>query len=156
VTPHRIWNPEFETLPRSGLRALQLERLQTVVRTVHEKCVLPRPVQTGGVGPADIRSLDDIRKLPFTTKADLQRAIPTDFFAVPMKDVVRIHSSSGTTGRRPSWVHPRRPRTLGGAHRPPAHRGGVTSRTSSRSRFGYGLFTADSACTTEPSGSAPR
>ncbi len=143
MTTHRIWNPESETLPRNRLAALQAERLQTVVRTVYEKVPFYRDLfKQSGVGPSDIRSLDDIQKLPFTTKADLQSGYPYGFFAVPMKDVVRIHSSSGTTGRP----------TVVGYTRGDLERwaeliarlltaGGVTSEDVVQIAFGYGLFT---------------
>ncbi|MDQ1178526.1 phenylacetate--CoA ligase PaaK [Microbacterium sp. 1676] len=83
-----------------NLRALQLERLQWTVRHAYENVALYRhKFDEAGVHPDDIRSLDDIRLLPFTTKADLRETYPFGMFAVPMADVRRIHASSGTTGR---------------------------------------------------------
>jgi phenylacetate-CoA ligase len=82
------------------LRALQLERLQHTVRHAYENVALyRRRFDEAGVGPDDIRTLDDVRRLPFTTKADLRETYPFGMFAVPMADVRRIHASSGTTGR---------------------------------------------------------
>ncbi len=95
-----IWNPEMETLPRDRLRAQQLERLQRTVRRVNENVSFYREAfEKNGVKPADIRTLEDIRKLPFTRKADFRETYPTGLFAVPMNQVVRIHASSGTTGK---------------------------------------------------------
>jgi len=87
-------------IPLDRLRALQLERLQWTVRHAYENVALyRRTFDEAGVHPDDIRSLDDIRLLPFTTKADLRETYPFGMFAVPMADVRRIHASSGTTGR---------------------------------------------------------
>lgn len=87
-------------IPLESLRALQLERLQWTVRHAYENVALyRRKFDEAGVGPDDIRTLDDIRLLPFTTKADLRETYPFGMFAVPMADVRRIHASSGTTGR---------------------------------------------------------
>jgi len=95
-----IWNPEMETLPRDRLRARQLERLQRTVRRVQENVPFYRDaLKKHGVTPADIRTLEDIRKLPFTRKADFRDTYPTGLFAVPVTQVVRIHASSGTTGK---------------------------------------------------------
>lgn len=87
-------------IPLEALRALQLERLQWTVRHAYDNVALyRRKFDEAGVGPDDIRTLDDIRLLPFTTKADLRETYPFGMFAVPMPDVRRIHASSGTTGR---------------------------------------------------------
>ncbi|MDR7385818.1 MAG: phenylacetate--CoA ligase [Armatimonadota bacterium] len=95
-----IWNPEAETMPRSQLERLQLERLQAVVRYVYER-VAPyrRRMQEAGVSPEDVRHLQDVGKLPFTTKQDFRDHYPFGLFAVPRDQVVRIHASSGTTGK---------------------------------------------------------
>ncbi|MDR6692185.1 phenylacetate-CoA ligase [Microbacterium sp. 1154] len=83
-----------------SLRALQLERLRWTVRHAYENVALyRRKFDEAGVHPDDIRALDDIRLLPFTTKADLRETYPFGMFAVPMAEVRRIHASSGTTGR---------------------------------------------------------
>lgn len=87
-------------IPLERLRALQLERLQWTVRHAYDNVELyRRKFDEAGVRPDDIRALDDIRLLPFTTKADLRETYPFGMFAVPMADVRRIHASSGTTGR---------------------------------------------------------
>ena len=88
------------TLTSPELRATQLARLQWTVHHAYENVRLYRAkFDDAGVSPADIRSLDDVRLLPFTTKEDLRATYPFGMFAVPMADVRRIHASSGTTGR---------------------------------------------------------
>jgi phenylacetate-CoA ligase len=92
-------DPE-ERMSRAELEALQLERLQQTVRHVYEHVPLyTKKFDEAGVHPDDIRSLADVSKLPFTTKADLRETYPFGMFAVPMEQVARIHASSGTTGR---------------------------------------------------------
>ncbi|KHK98669.1 phenylacetate--CoA ligase [Microbacterium mangrovi] len=89
-----------ERLSIDELRELQLERLQSTVRRAYENVPLYRTkFDAAGVHPDDIRELDDVRKLPFTTKEDLRQSYPFGMFAVPMDQVRRIHASSGTTGR---------------------------------------------------------
>ena len=86
--------------PLSELRALQLRRLQAVVLRSWQQVKLFRlRMDERGLTPEDIRSLDDIAKLPFTVKSDLRDTYPFGLFASPMKDVVRLHASSGTTGK---------------------------------------------------------
>jgi len=92
-------DPE-ERMSRTEIEALQLERLQATVRHAYEHVPLyTRKFDEAGVHPDDIRSLADVAKLPFTTKADLRETYPFGMFAVPMDEVARIHASSGTTGR---------------------------------------------------------
>jgi len=89
-----------ERLDRDALRALQLERLQWTVRHAYENVPLyTAKLDAAGVRPADIRSLDDVALLPFTTKEDLRQTYPFGMFAVPKERIARIHCSSGTTGR---------------------------------------------------------
>jgi phenylacetate-CoA ligase len=89
-----------ERLGRSELERLQLERLQKTVRHVYANVPLYRAkLDAAGVAPEDIRALDDVRRLPFTTKEDLRQSYPFGMFAVPMGRVARVHASSGTTGR---------------------------------------------------------
>lgn len=97
--PLVYYQPEIETMPREELEALQLERLQALVKRVYEKIPFYKEsFDKAGVSPEDIKSLDDLTKLPFTVKQDMRDAYPFGLFAVPRKDVVRIHCSSGTTG----------------------------------------------------------
>jgi phenylacetate-CoA ligase len=89
-----------ERLSRPQLEALQLSRLQATVRHAYANVALYRgKLDEAGVTPDRIRSLDDVRLLPFTTKEDLRQTYPFGMFAVPMEQVARVHASSGTTGR---------------------------------------------------------
>lgn len=93
------YQPEIETMSHEDLQALQLERLQALVKRVYEKIPFYKEsFDKAGVNPADIKSLSDLTKLPFTVKQDMRDAYPFGLFAVPRKDVVRVHCSSGTTG----------------------------------------------------------
>ena len=95
-----IWNPQMETIDRQSLEQLQLERLQNTVKWVYERVPMYRQrLDERTIRPQDIQSLRDIARLPFTVKDDLRDHYPYGLFAVPMRDVVRIHASSGTTGR---------------------------------------------------------
>ncbi|HEX9094249.1 MAG TPA: phenylacetate--CoA ligase [Coriobacteriia bacterium] len=95
-----IWNPEYECMDREAMRELQLRRLQSTVAWVYERVPYYRDqLDALGVRPRDIRSLDDVRKLPFTDKTALRDTYPFGMFAVPLDHVVRVHSSSGTTGK---------------------------------------------------------
>lgn len=94
-----IWNPRIETAPRADIEQLQLERLQAIVNRIWERVPFyRRRFEELGFMPEHLRSLDDLRLLPFTLKEDLRRGYPYDLFAVPLREVVRVHASSGTTG----------------------------------------------------------
>ena len=87
-------------LPRPVLRELQLTRLQAIVKRAYERVPLFQlRMEERRVGPEQMAALEDIAKLPFTTKADLRDTYPFGMFASPMQDVVRLHASSGTTGK---------------------------------------------------------
>lgn len=95
------YQPEIETAPREKIVALQNERLVKTVRRVYENVPFYREkMDAAGVKPEDIRTIDDLYKLPFSYKKDLRDTYPFGLFAVPMKDVVRLHASSGTTGKQ--------------------------------------------------------
>ena len=94
------WDKEKECMAREHLQNLQLRRLkETVYRTYAFVPAYKEKFDDAGIKPDDINTLDDIRKLPFTTKTDLRENYPFNLFAVPMSEVIRIHSSSGTTGK---------------------------------------------------------
>jgi phenylacetate-CoA ligase len=93
-----IFEPELETLPREQLRALQLERLRSLVAYVNERVPLYRE-RLADVEPSDIASVADLQRLPFTRKDDLRDTYPFGMFAVPRGQLSRIHASSGTTGK---------------------------------------------------------
>jgi len=95
-----IWNRTAETMTRADLEALQRRRLADLVARVHAKVLFYREAfDRAGVRPEQIRSLDDLRRLPFTRKTDLRDHYPFGLFAVPLEQVVRVHASSGTTGK---------------------------------------------------------
>jgi len=94
-----LYNPEIEAMPRDELKELQLERLKQVVKRCEEMVPFYRKrLRDAGVSWKDINSLEDLRQIPFTTKDDLRDNYPFGMFAVPMREIVRIHASSGTTG----------------------------------------------------------
>ena len=98
---NRYYQPEIECAPREVIRAMQDERLVRQVRHVYENVPYYRAkMDAAGVTPADIKGVEDLHLLPFITKDDLREAYPYGLLAVPKKDVVRIHSTSGTTGKR--------------------------------------------------------
>ena len=97
----RYWNKTIETMDREQIRTLQLERLRTTVENVYTNVPYYREkMQAKGLMPGDIKSLDNLKDLPITTKQDLRDTYPFGLFAVPMEDIVRIHASSGTTGKQ--------------------------------------------------------
>ena len=137
------WEEEIETLPRVGLESIQLRRLQHLVARVY-KTVAPyrQKMEAAGVRPEDIKTLADLRKLPFTVKNDLRDNYPFGLFTVPMEEIVRVHASSGTTGKSTvvgytqkdieTWANVMaRALTCAGAHR-----GDMVHNA-----YGYGLFT---------------
>ncbi len=138
-----IFDIDFETMPREGLEAIQLRRLQNTLQRVY--ATVPfyrRQFETAGITPKNIRTLDDLQNIPFTTKQDLRDNYPYNMFAVPMEQVVRIHASSGTTGKPTVVGYTRRDvdtwaslmaRSLAAA--------GAGSGDIIHNAFGYGLFT---------------
>ena len=138
-----FWEEEVETLPRAGLESIQLLRLQRLVARVYEKVEPYRlKMEAAGVKPEDIRTLADLQKLPFTYKDDLRDNYPFGLFTVGLDDVVRIHASSGTTGKSTvvgytrndieTWANlMARALTCAGVHK-----GDMVHNA-----YGYGLFT---------------
>ena len=96
---------EMETLTREQISALQLERLQATVRHCMNSPFYKQRFEEIGLKPEDIKSLDDIRKIPFTTKADLRDTYPFGMASVPLRECTRLHSSSGTTGTPTVILH---------------------------------------------------
>ena len=98
--PMNYWQPKYETMKKEELAELQLKRLKKTAAAVYNNVPFYREkFRELGISPDDIRSLDDISKLPTTRKTDLRDNYPFGLFAVPKKDVVRIHASSGTSGK---------------------------------------------------------
>lgn len=95
-----FFQKEFETMSRKQIEEIQLERLKYTVNYCYTHVPFyKKKMDAAGVSPDQIKTLDDIRRIPPTTKADLRDNYPFGLFAVPMKDIVRIHASSGTTGK---------------------------------------------------------
>lgn len=97
----KYWNESLECAKSYEMAALQSFRLSQIVRRVYENVPHYRQkMEEIGIKPEDIKSVDDLNKLPFTTKQDLRDTYPYGLFAVPMEEVVRVHASSGTTGKQ--------------------------------------------------------
>ncbi len=138
-----IWNEKAECAGRDEMRAIQSERLkETVQRVYHNVPCYRKKMQAAGLVPDDIRSVDDLVKLPFTVKQDLRDNYPFGMFTVPMSEIVRIHASSGTTGKPTVVGYTRKDLTnwaemvsralcMGGVHR----------NDIVQVAYGYGLFT---------------
>jgi phenylacetate-CoA ligase len=95
-----FFNEEFETLPRVALEALQLKRLQSVLERIYSNVPFYKETfDSNGLKPSDISNLEDLQKLPFTTKQNMRDSYPYGLFAAPMDEIIRIHASSGTTGK---------------------------------------------------------
>jgi len=93
------WNEEMEAMSPSDLEVVQLERLQWTIRQAQNVPFYRDRFREAGVSPTDIQTLDDVHRLPFTHKTDLRGGYPFGFLAVPLREVVRIHTTSGTTGK---------------------------------------------------------
>ena len=94
------WNKSIETLSQDKLIKLQEERLRKIVRYCYDNCRFYRErFKDAGIKPDDIKTIDDLTKIPFTTKQDLRDNYPTGLFCRPLEEIVRIHASSGTTGK---------------------------------------------------------
>ena len=138
-----IWNEKMECASREEMDAIQTERLiQTVKRIYHNIPAYRAKMQENALVPGDIKSIKDISKLPFTTKSDLRDNYPFGMFTVPMSEIVRVHASSGTTGKPTVVGYTRNDlhmwaevvtRSLGMA--------GVHKNDIVQVAYGYGLFT---------------
>ncbi len=139
----RYWNQTYECMSRDEMQRVQTDRLKdTVKRIYHNVPFFREKMQKKGVEPADINTLDDLKKLPFTYKQDLRDNYPYGLFATPMSEIVRIHASSGTTGKKTVVGYTRRDldtwaevmaRTLTSA--------GAEKESIIQVAYGYGLFT---------------
>jgi len=137
------WNKELECMDREQLRELQGKKLRATVKKVYENVPFYRKAfDEKGIRPEDIRTVDDIRHLPFTMKSDLRDNYPFGLFAVPQSEIVRVHASSGTTGK---------PTVVGYTARDISNWAELMARTFTfagatkdsviQVAYGYGLFT---------------
>jgi phenylacetate-CoA ligase len=139
----RIWEPQSECMDRAELEQLQLERLEaTLTRVIRHVPFYRRRFEALGFDPDEFRSLEELRTLPFTTKAELRENQPYGLFAVPLRDVVRVHASSGTTGLSTAVGYTRNDmRTWSSLTARVLVAGGVTREDVVQIAFDYGLFT---------------
>jgi phenylacetate-CoA ligase len=137
------WEPDKECMNREELEQLQLELLQATLNRVYAHVPFYRQkFDSMGIAPEDIGSLADVARLPFTTKADLRENYPYGLFAVPMREVVRVHASSGTTGTATVVGYTRNDiRTWSNLVARIITEAGVTKDDVIQIAFGYGLFT---------------
>ena len=138
-----IWNPNKECMPREQLRELQGKRLQKLVAYVYHNVPFYRhKMQEMDLMPDDIRSIDDIVKLPFTTKQDLRDNYPYGLMAAPKSEVVRVHASSGTTGNPTIVGYTRKDLAVWSEVMSRCLSAyGVTREDTFSVSYGYGLFT---------------
>ena len=138
-----VWNPKIECAKRSDIEAIQLERLKWSVQHAYDHVPMYHDKMVkAGVKPSDIRTLKDIAKIPLTTKTELRGQYPFKLLAVPMREVVRIHASSGTTGQPITAGYTRRDLdTWAECIARIATAGGVTADDIAQISFGYTLFT---------------
>jgi len=138
-----IWDEEFETLPREELEALQLKRLISTLERVYATVPFyKKKFNEWGIKPSDVKSLKDLKRLPFTTKADLRDNYPFGLMTVPLDQVVRIHASSGTTGKQTVVGYTRRDiHTWAEVMARSLAAGGVQRNDIVHNSYGYGLFT---------------
>ncbi len=142
VIPNRIFDPEMETMPVAERKKLQLTRLQDALRRAATIPFYRDAFAEAGVSPDSLRSLEDLRKFPYTTKQDMRDAYPFGLFAVDRSQLARIHASSGTTGKPTvvgytskdleTWSEVCARFLVGG---------GLTPDQVTQVSFGYGLFT---------------
>ena len=137
------WQQENECMDRKELDQLQLERLESTLNRVYLNVPFYRKkFDEAGFNPDDLRSLDDLRKLPFTVKSDLRDNYPYGLFAVPLREVVRVHASSGTTGSATVVGYTRNDiKTWSNLVARVLTAGGVTADDVIQISFNYGLFT---------------
>ena len=141
VIENNIWD-SAETLPRDQLEQLQLERLRDCIARVAEVPFYKNAFAQNDISPASMKTLEDVRRIPFTNKEDLRQHYPLGFLAVPREELVRIHGSSGTTGKPTFVAYNKTDRDLWAdlcARFLVA--GGLRAEHLVHIAFGYGLFT---------------
>ena len=138
-----IWNESKECMSRDELANLQGKRLVKIVdRVYHNVEYYRKKMQAVGIEPGDIRGIEDISKLPYTTKNDLRDTYPFGLFAVPKQQVVRVHASSGTTGKATVVGYTRRDIEVWSECVARAYtQAGITRDDTIQIAYGYGLFT---------------
>lgn len=137
------YQPDIETMPVEQLRELQLERMQKSIAHAYENVGFYREsFKEAGVEPGDLKSLDDLPKFPFVVKQDMRDAYPYGLFAVPPRDVARIHASSGTTGQATVVGHTAADlKNWGDCFARGIYMVGGSADSTIQVSYGYGLFT---------------
>jgi len=137
------YNEEFECKTRESLRTWQSRELPGLIQRIYENVPIYRAkMDAAGIVPADIKSVGDLHRLPFTTKQDLRDSFPYGMFAVPMEKVVRIHASSGTTGKQTVVGYTKADIEIWSVAMARALTAmGVTKDSIIHNSYGYGLFT---------------
>ncbi|NLV73664.1 MAG: phenylacetate--CoA ligase [Chloroflexi bacterium] len=137
-----MWNSQAEAISRDALAELQLHQLQRLLRRLTRVPFYKNALAEAGIRARDITSLDDLTHLPFTRKTDLRDHYPFGLLATPLEDTVRVHGSSGTTGRLTVVAYTKRDlRTWSEVMARTLAAGGVTRRDVVHVAYGYGLFT---------------
>lgn len=138
-----IWNEAKECMSRDEMETLQSKRLvKTVDRVYHNVEYYRKKMQEAGIEPGDINGIEDLHKLPYTTKNDLRDTYPFGLFAVPQSQIVRVHASSGTTGKATVVGYTRRDIEIWSECVARAMaRAGITNGDTVQVAYGYGLFT---------------
>lgn len=138
-----IWNKEAECMSREDREKLQLERLKGIVARAYEKVPYYRNMfDAANIKPDDIKSLDDLEKLPFTTKTDLREAYPFGMFAVDDEEIIEVHTSSGTTGKPTVSGYTREDLEIWGEVMARALTMALADKSDRiQNCYGYGLFT---------------
>ena len=138
-----IWNEEAECMSREDKEELQLALFQKQVKTVYEKVPFyKKKFDDAGFHPDDLKTLDDVKKIPFTTKDDLRSAYPFGLFAVPEDEIIELHSTSGTTGTPVVSGYTRHDIDVWGECTGRAiWMAGGTKDSIIQNSYGYGLFT---------------
>jgi len=138
-----IWNEKIECCSRDEMHALQLERIKKIIQYAYDNVPYTREkLDNAGISPSDIKSFEDYEKVPFTTKEDMRQNFPYGLFAVPMKQIVRIHASSGTTGKPTVVGYTRNDLDMWSENIARlAAAAGANDEDIAQISFGYGLFT---------------
>lgn len=137
-----IWNESKECMSRDEMHALQSARLVKWWSVCITMCLLSEKMQEMGLELGDVKGIEDITKLPFTTKSDLRDNYPFGLLAVPRSEIVRVHASSGTTGKATVVAYTRKDLDLWSECVARAFTmAGVTREDTIQIAYGYGLFT---------------
>ncbi|MCK4247886.1 MAG: phenylacetate--CoA ligase, partial [Methanomicrobia archaeon] len=139
----KYWDPKIETMKLEELKKIQLKRLKEVIKRVYENnAVYHKLFKDAGLKPEEIKTLDDIKKVPFLTKDELRKYYPFGLVCVPMSEVVELHASSGTTGKPVVGTYTKYDLDVWSEVMARImYTAGVRKEDRYQNSFGYGLFT---------------